>query len=1187
MASVSENINKINQLISENIDDLVFIINDKFNCEYNNFEALTTKKYLNDYIHPKDSKRVTEFVKNIFQFGSGIEEARITNHNKIFSWYEVKGTKFVDNENIDKVFLLCRNISKLKTKEKEIKNYQKSYDQLAETLPEINYWKLLQSNESKTAIQRTREMLELVINNIPQFIYWKDKKLNYIGCNTRFAQSNGFNRASLIIGESTEDLRWGREKTDYIKEAERSVMENMEAEYNIIELLTTPNGIQTWFEINRIPLHDLEGNVEGILVTYEDITRRINSERKLKESEENYRTIFNASPDYIYVTDINGRMHDANPGLLDRIGITLEEFKRTNFIQYFAGDDLEGLMEIFKDLTLGKEIKGLEIRAKNIHGEIFEYEVNAVPLKKDGKVNKILNLARDITDKKIAEQKLKASEKKYRHLFESAPYAIWLIDADGTILDCNTPMTKLLSVSKIEDLIGKNFSEVLSVLKRSDYLIDVLKERFNKFQTNEDQGPLEIQITRVDGKRLWLSIHNTLVNVGDKILTQAIIRDITARKTAEQKLRESEIKYRHLFENTPYSIILVDRKGEIIDCNPATEELFQRSMKELLNKSFLDISMKPENLLPLFKERYDSILEGVIPKTLEVQITRSSDNKRIWISIDDTLVEIGGETVFQVIIQDITEKKIAEKRLQSSQEELKALNRELELKIKERTKDLIESERQYRTTINSLGDPLHVVNRDLNIILANQAIIKWLTELEVDSEIVGKNLFSVFPFLPPMIEEEYKQVFESGNPLLTTESTILPAFNAVTETRKIPIFSGGEVEQVITIIRDITESREMEIQLKESEEKYRRMVNDLDIAFYRGEHKGGLLMYNQSLARMLDLDPDQNIIGKGTGDFFIDLKMQEKYYKELEEKGYIRNFIAQIRKANGSIMTVDLNAHLIYDLEGIPIEVEGTFADITEKFRLQQELLNSEQKLREQNIELMKLDQVKNDFITMAAHELKTPLISISGYTDYILMRHRNRLPPEITVDLVTVQRNVKRLEVLMDQLLDVMKIDEQKLMLQKEVVNVKDIINECLDELSYLINEKNLEIALDIDHEIMLNIDPERIFTVFTNLISNAVKFSPDYKLIEITAKKTDSKYTFKIKDNGIGLSDEELGRLFKKFERIKRPRESENINIKDSGTGLGLYISKGIIEIHDGEIWAESEGEDKGATFTFTLPI
>ena len=223
----------------------------------------------------------------------------------------------------------------------------------------------------------------------------------------------------------------------------------------------------------------------------------------------------------------------------------------------------------------------------------------------------------------------------------------------------------------------------------------------------------------------------------------------------------------------------------------------------------------------------------------------------------------------------------------------------------------------------------------------------------------------------------------------------------------------------------------------------------------------------------------------------------------------------------------------------------------------------------------------------MAAHELKTPLISISGYTDYVLLKHKNQLNPEITADLITVQRNVNRLEVLMDQLLDVLKIDENELKLQKELINVSDIINDCLDELSYLINEKNLEIILNLDRNIVLNVDSTRIFTVFTNLISNAIKFTPDYGWIEISAKKENDQYIFAVKDNGIGLVGDEFERLFKKFERIKPPIMNEHINIKDSGTGLGLYITKGIITAHRGKIWASSDGENKGSTFSFTLPI
>jgi PAS domain S-box-containing protein len=876
-----------------------------------------------------------------------------------------------------------------------------------------------------------------------------------------------------------------------------------------------------------------------------------------------------------------------NPALLERIGMTLEEARGRNFSEFYADDKLDDLRAVGDLIVAGNEVKGVEIKAKTKLGEIFEYDVNSVPLKEDDKITKILNLARDITLRKQTEQKLKESEKRYRHLFESSPYAIWLIDEEGTIVDCNSTMTNLLSVLEIKDLIGKKFSEVLSVLKRSEYLINMLKDRFKRFLKGERLGPLEFQITRMDGTKAWLSITSSLVKIGDQALTQAIIRDITEKKNTEQKIKDSETKYRHLFENSPYSIILINRKGVIIDCNSATEKLFNRKIESLINKNFLNVGIKPEKALPLFKQRYQSILNGIIPDPLEVQITRSQNGSLMWISIDDTLVEIGGETVFQVIIQDITEKKIAEQELKKSQEELKILNRELEQKVLERTKDLIESEQQYRTTINSLSDPLHVVNKDLKIILANSAFGSWLRNLDIDKEIVSLNVFEAFPFLPDQVREEYAQVFNSGETLLTEGSIVLNNIEIFTETRKIPIFSENKVSQVITIIRDITDSKKMENQLIESEKNFRNMITNLDEGYYMVQWEGNILYHNPAFSKIAGYEISENLIGQPPPFSWQKPEDQEKYRGELQNNGVIRNYIVPVKMKNGEEIVVQVNAHLIRDDNNNPLIIEGTFSDITEKFRLEQELLESEKKLRQQNIELRKLDKVKNDFITMAAHELKTPLISISGYTDYVLMKHKNQLNPEITTDLMTVQRNVNRLEVLMDQLLDVLKIDENELKLQKELINVSNIINDCIDELSYLINEKNLEIILNIDLNIVLKVDSTRIFTVFTNLISNAIKFTPDYGWIEISAKKEKDQFIFEVKDNGIGLVGDEFERLFKKFERIKPPIMNEHINIKDSGTGLGLYITKGIITAHGGKIWASSDGENKGSTFSFKLPI
>ncbi|MFX0140523.1 MAG: PAS domain-containing protein, partial [Candidatus Hodarchaeota archaeon] len=741
MTSTFKSNSKIGQIFSENIDDLIFILNEKYLCEYMNFQYLTANVKINDFIHPEDLKHVIKYIKRIFKIGYGIEEARLKNNSEPFKWYEIKGRRFIDNEdNAKKVFLICRDITKFKKFEFDLDKSYARFDELADSLPEIQFWKLLQTREGKTVVQKTREMLELILDNIPQLIYWKDTNLVYMGCNKNFALLNKLKEPSNVIGMLDNDLIWLKGDVKSIQENEHRIMKNDTPEYNLIEPLTTAEGKKTWFEVNRIPLHDSKGRVVGILATYEDITIRkiaeqklkeseekyrgilenikesyfevdlkgnftffndalcelqgtprnellgmnyqtfvdeenknkilgvynnvyktaqpesdfqyqfrnkrgdlvtcessvylrydsdgkkigfsglarnitekFSLEQKIKESEEKYRTIFNASPDYIFITDIKGDILDMNPVLLERIGTTLEEVRGINFSKFLAVDNIDELQEVGAAIEAGKEIKGIEIKAKTKRGEIFEYEVNSVPLKEAGKVTKILNLARDITLRKQTEQKLKESEKRYHHLFESAPYAIWLMDEKGTIIDCNSNMADLLSVLEIKDLIGKKFTEVLSVLKRPDYLINMLKDRFKRFLKGEKLGPLELQITRVDETKVWLSIQSSLVKIGDQTLTQAIIQDITENKNAEQKIKESERKYRHLFESSPYSIILINTKGDIIDCNPATEKLFNRKTEDLIKKNFLDVGIKPDWVLPLFKKRYQAILSGITP----------------------------------------------------------------------------------------------------------------------------------------------------------------------------------------------------------------------------------------------------------------------------------------------------------------------------------------------------------------------------------------------------------------------------------------------------------------------------------------------------------------------------------------------------------------------------------------------
>jgi len=135
---------------------------------------------------------------------------------------------------------------------------------------------------------------------------------------------------------------------------------------------------------------------------------------------------------------------------------------------------------------------------------------------------------------------------------------------------------------------------------------------------------------------------------------------------------------------------------------------------------------------------------------------------------------------------------------------------------------------------------------------------------------------------------------------------------------------------------------------------------------------------------------------------------------------------------------------------------------------------------------------------------------------------------------------------------------------------------------MSYQIKEKNHKMIMDIEENIMIDVDPIRIFHVFTNLISNAIKFTPNNGIIEISAKKVNDKFNFCVIDNGLGLTEIELEKIFQKFVNIKQDDDVK----RAAGTGLGLYISKGIIEAHGGKICATSEGRNKGTTLSFLLP-
>ena len=254
---------------------------------------------------------------------------------------------------------------------------------------------------------------------------------------------------------------------------------------------------------------------------------------------------------------------------------------------------------------------------------------------------------------------LKIAELRYQALFKAARDAIFIIDRkSGIIVDANEQTEKLLLLPA-EDIIGMHISQ----LKLDDENGDFMNKILNQIQM-EISHPIEISIKNSQDNKIPVEINTSQVQMGGQNLIQCILRDITERKQTQKKLRDSEKKYRHLFENSPFSIILINSKGRIADCNPAMEDLLGYKKEELIDEKFIDLSIVHQNhLLPLLK-RFKAEIRNVNLPLLDIQLFRK-DESIIWTKIQTSFAIIKNETFFQIIAYDITTQKNIEEDIKN------------------------------------------------------------------------------------------------------------------------------------------------------------------------------------------------------------------------------------------------------------------------------------------------------------------------------------------------------------------------------------------------------------------------------------------------------------------------------------------------------------------------------------------
>jgi signal transduction histidine kinase len=293
-------------------------------------------------------------------------------------------------------------------------------------------------------------------------------------------------------------------------------------------------------------------------------------------------------------------------------------------------------------------------------------------------------------------------------------------------------------------------------------------------------------------------------------------------------------------------------------------------------------------------------------------------------------------------------------------------------------------------------------------------------------------------------------------------------------------------------------------------------------------------------------------------------------------------FIGNLAKAfNRMILPLkESRSDLKRKLEERTHELEDNIAELnrarTTTLKILEELQSAKRELEMVNREFKEMDETRMKFIGIASHELKTPLTAIKANIDFILSEKEGTVPEEMKSYLLTVQRNTNRIQMRMDQMLDISRMKSDRLLFNREQILLSEVIAGYVNEIAHV--EKSLSIQINIAPDLTLYADRTALHDIFINLLSNAFKFTDDGGQISIIASQKDRSILIEIRDTGMGIPEDKLQMIFDEFYQVEGG--------KHGGTGLGLAIAKRLVEEHGGNIWVESQ-LGKGSTFYFTLPL
>lgn len=513
---------------------------------------------------------------------------------------------------------------------------------------------------------------------------------------------------------------------------------------------------------------------------------------------------------------------------------------------------------------------------------------------------------------------------------------------------------------------------------------------------------------------------------------------------------------------------------------------------------------------------------------------------------------------------------VREDRERRKSEPLQDRVQELEEKVEEKSRQLAESEADYRALIQAMNDGVWVLDPEGRILFANDKLADLLGY--APSRLMGRSASKLFDEKNRQIflKQLHKRQLGRGG-TYEIEMTRKDGSRITCLMRASPRFDAeGQNLGSVCNITNISIRKKLEDQLRTSEKDYRDLFENMQDTVCRMDPDGKILALNKAGAQALGYEQPEDVLRKKLRGFFSNRVDWKRFETELKEKSMVEDYILHLRRRDGVPVAMSVNAQMVLDGKGWPMGIDGVFRDVSERIRLEKQLQSYAEDMEKKNEELESL-------IYSITHDFKSPLLVVGGLVGRLSKTASSLLDSKRKEYLDWMQLNVSKMDKMVNDLLVFYRAD--KTLVPFEPVSIGSVVETVIRDVEPLAREKEIRLRKKGSFPVV-NGYRNRLYQVFYNLVENAIKYM-DHAAnaqVEIGCKITPDEYLFHVRDNGPGIAQEHLDKIFQIFFTL----EPERI----SGTGIGLSIVKKIVEKHDGRIWVESE-QGKGATFYFALPV